>query len=156
MARLAPCLTAVAVALSACQQAPLDLATPEPVADSVAVSADRPGAAAAAVTAAILEGFDLRLYELDAGLVETEYVDFTARLTAYDHLPLNERQVRFRFLVQESAGAGSMVAVQVLQNPWFPTPVSRYYERAVASDHPATELARRILARVDSITSRGG
>ena len=143
----------VAFIAGACQSRPLDIATPEPWTDSILVSATMAAVTLAAIEAVEAEGMSLRVFDADAGLVETEYFDLLARLTLYRDLPERERHVRFRILIESQDSATTVVGVQTLFNPFWPRPVSRYYERTVDRNHPGTELARRILKHVRDLTT---
>ncbi len=134
----------VAVMVAACQSRPLNIATPEPVSDSVVVAAGMFAATDAARQALTDQGLPLRLIDREAGLVESEYADLVARLTQYDDLEDQDRFVRFRFQVKERDGY-STVIVQVLENPYYPRVFDRYHERAVGPHHPAREIGRDML-----------
>ena len=145
-----------AALLGACQSKPLDIATPEPIADSLVVAMDVHNATLAAVRAVTDEGLPIRLFEPKAGLVETEYFDLTARLTQYDNIPVAERTIRLRFIVRGHDGSNekSVIRVQVLQAAYFPRNFRRRDERAVGRHHPGTELAHLIVSRLGALTEK--
>lgn len=151
--RTVPTALLCGFAVVACQASPLQVATPEPVADSVTVPATVSEATAAAASAVTDEGLPLRFFEHAAGIIETDYFDLSGRLTQHEDLGDTDRFIRFRVLVRDANG-GSAVAIQVLHNPWRPTAINRYYERAVPPDHPGNELGRRLLRSVKRAVSQ--
>ncbi|MDH3496462.1 MAG: hypothetical protein OER21_06850 [Gemmatimonadota bacterium] len=105
---------------------------------------------AAALQAVTDKGLPLRQSDLDAGLIETNYVD----LASYDPLgagdyPVAERQVRFRLVIApDTASIGSRVAIFVVYTP-FRTGIStsERNERAIPRDHPGMAIARELRDR---------
>lgn len=104
----------------------------------------------AALQAVTDEGLPLRTSDIDAGQVETEYVDVTSYQPEASQYPLAERLVRFRVLVAiDPEGDGSRLGVLGIYSP-FSTGLSntRRSERAIPRDHPAMEIVRSIVRRV--------
>jgi len=110
----------------------------------------------AALQAVTNKGLPLRISDLDAGLIETDYFDIMAYVPEANQYPTGERLVRFRVLVAiDSLGVGTRVIVQCIYRPFF-TGVggSKRGERGVPRDHPAMDLVRDIVAEVTKLNRR--
>ena len=94
---------------------------------------------------------DLQLIDEERGTVETAYFDLVRYEWRAERYPEMERLVRMRVTVQpDTLGRGSRVAVYVLYQPQrMGMTVGRATERAVPSDHPGAEFARKVMDRIE-------
>jgi hypothetical protein len=110
----------------------------------------------AALQAVTNKGLPLRISDLNAGIIETDYVDIVTYVPTANQYPTAERLVRFRVVVAiDTLGAGTRVIVQGIYRPFF-TGVggSERGERAIPRDHPAMDVVREVVAEVTKLNQR--
>ncbi len=110
---------------------------------------------AAAMLAAFNDyGIGLEQYRPDTGFVESAWFDVMSVDASVQNYPVDEREVRFRFLaVPDSMGGPTHVYLEVVQPGGDPLG-GRFREREVPADHPAMGLARRLMDRLTDRLAR--
>lgn len=140
---------AAAVGL-ACYRAP---ARTQPLAGALVAATSRSVAQAteAALAALSDDGIAIEQFRPDTGLVESAWFDVALLERAAIDYPAEERVVRFRFLaVADSAAGRTRIYLETLERFSIDPLGGRRRQRLVPGDHPAMELARRLLERTTS------
>lgn len=94
------------------------------------------------------DGIGALYFRPDTGLVESDWTDLTPLESSVRDYPADERVARFRFVITlDSLGTTTKIYLEVLQPAVDPLG-NRRRERMVPSDHPAMDLARRMMDRL--------
>ncbi|MEK6610001.1 MAG: hypothetical protein AABZ35_03675 [Gemmatimonadota bacterium] len=105
-------------------------------------------ASSAALAAFNADGIGIERFRPDTGLVESTWFDIANLETAARDYPRDEREVRFRFLaVADTMDGPVRLYLEVTQHAVDPLG-SRRREREAPRDHPAMDVARRLMDRV--------
>lgn len=99
------------------------------------------------------DGIGVEQFRPDTGLVESAWFDVSQLESSATDYPPDERIVRFRFLaVADSTGGPTRIYLEVVQQAVDPMG-GRHREREAPRDHPAMDVARRLM---DRLTQRLG
>lgn len=94
------------------------------------------------------DGINALYFRPDTGVVESDWTDITHLEPTVADYPVDERVVRFRFLITlDTLGTTATVYLEVLQ-PAVDPMGNRHRERMAPQDHPAMSLARRMMDRL--------
>lgn len=105
-------------------------------------------AASAALASFNEDGIGIEQFRPDTGLVESAWFDVANLVTSAYNYPSDERSVRFRFLaVADSMGGPVRLYMEVVQRG-VDAFGGRRREREAPGDHPAMDVARRLMQRV--------
>lgn len=105
-------------------------------------------AASAALATFNGDGIGVEQFRPDTGLVESAWFDVSRLETGALDYPPDERIVRFRFLATaDTTGGPTRIYLEVVQPAVDPLG-GRRRERVAPPDHPAMDVARRLMDRL--------
>ena len=103
------------------------------------------------------EGLSLTQSDPEQGVLETAYLDIASFRPEAAQYPAAERAVRFRILLAaDPDGPGTRLLFQAVYDP-FNTGLAntRRNERPIPEDHPAMDLVRTVIRRIQRLAEGG-